>query len=83
MSNQQAWFEYTTAKGQISATPIHWKGWLSLLSVVTGPSAIILFSIPWLRTTAVPPLLVVVVVLAIVFGGSFALIRFKGRRAEV
>ena len=83
MSDKQAWFEYATAKGKVSATPIHWKGWASLLGLVTGPPCVILFSIPWLRTTPISPLLVVAVVLTIVFGGSFALIRLKGRRTEV
>lgn len=82
MSDKQAWFEYSVAKGKVSATPIHWKGWFSLLGLVTGPAAVILFSIPFLRRTGFPPLLIIPIILTIVFGGSFALIRLKGQRTE-
>jgi hypothetical protein len=81
MSDRQAWFEYTVTPGRFTAVPVNWKGWLSLVALVTAPTGLLLAAGPWLRASDLARVLAVPVLLAFIFTTLFALIKAKGRPA--
>ena len=60
---------------------MNWKGWLSVILLVTAPIALVNLAIPWLRANDLAFVLAVPVLLTFIFTTVFALVKLKGRPA--
>lgn len=80
----EAWFEYWQDRHRLRATPINWKGWVSLILAVTAPGMSMALGARWLGDGFGPAagLPALAVTLAVSFTVIIALVRTKGRKRE-
>lgn len=82
VAEREVWFEYWQDRHRFRATPINWKGWVSLIVAATAPGMSMAFGARWLGDRYGPAagLPALLLTLAISFTIIIVLVRTKGRK---